>query len=419
MLAIHSYRKAIIHIDGDAFFASCEIARRPDLKGKAVVTGEERGIVTSLTYEAKRLGVKRCMKVHEVRTLFPQVIVLSSDYQMYALYSIRMYDIVRRYTSDVEEYSIDECYADITGLRTVFRMSYKEIAEKIKHDLETELGISFSIGLAPSKTLAKLASKWKKPSGLTAIPAKEAHLFLKEMPVSRICGVGPNTEALFFKMGIKTALDLAEKSSEWVNDNLSKPFKEIWTELRGESVVPVKVGVHHQYKSIMRAHTFRATNDKEFIFAEISKHVESLCARLRSYDVGTKALSISLKTQEFHYINQDIVLSRPTAIPQDILAILRPLFDSMWKQKILYRATSLTLFQLMSLGTRQEDLFGQTLTSEKLYDVYEQVDKVAKKFGRGSIFLGSSFQVVAPSNVPENRLKHKRILGIPHLGEVI
>jgi DNA polymerase-4/DNA polymerase V len=116
---INSFNNAIVHIDGDSFFASCEIAKNPQLRGKPVITGKERGIVSSMSYEAKRLGVTRAMKLSDIKKICPDAIILPSDYETYSLYSKRMYEIVRRYTPDIEEYSIDECFANLTGMRRV------------------------------------------------------------------------------------------------------------------------------------------------------------------------------------------------------------------------------------------------------------------------------------------------------------
>lgn len=175
-LSIHGFPRAIVHIDGDAFFASCEQARDPKLKGKPVITGKERGIVASMSYEAKALGVTRAMRIFEVKKICPQAVILPSDYETYSLLSRRFFSIVRRYTPDVEEYGIDECFADLTGLRRAQRMNYITMAQKIKEALDTELGFTFSVGLAPNKVVAKIGSKWKKPSGLTAIMARDIHI---------------------------------------------------------------------------------------------------------------------------------------------------------------------------------------------------------------------------------------------------
>ena len=135
MFQVHSndgFPKAILHMDGDAFFVGCEMAEHSELQGKAVVTGGERGIVTALSYEAKALGVTRGLPIFQLRKLFPSVIIRPGDYQTYARYSQSMFDIVRRYSDDVEEYSIDECFADLTGMRSLLKISYREILEQIK-----------------------------------------------------------------------------------------------------------------------------------------------------------------------------------------------------------------------------------------------------------------------------------------------
>ena len=159
-LTLQSLPRAILHIDGDAFFASCEQSRRPQLQGRPVVTGKERGIAASMSYEAKARGVRRGMRLADIRKVCPEAVILPSDYETYSLLSTRFFAIVRRYTPEVEEYSIDECFADVTGLRRPLRMSYVQIAERIKQDLDTELGFTFSVGLAPNKVVAKIASKW-------------------------------------------------------------------------------------------------------------------------------------------------------------------------------------------------------------------------------------------------------------------
>ena len=140
-LSLYSFPRAILHVDGDAFFASCEQARNPDYKGKPLITGKERGIASSLSYEAKAMGVKRGMRLYEIKKLCPQVIILPSDYETYSLLSKRLFEIVRRYTNEVEEYSIDECFADLTGLRRPLRMNYTQMAERIQKDLSVELGL--------------------------------------------------------------------------------------------------------------------------------------------------------------------------------------------------------------------------------------------------------------------------------------
>jgi DNA polymerase-4/DNA polymerase V len=207
-----SYPRAIIHIDGDAFFAACEVAKDPTLRGKPVITGKERGIVSACTYEAKARGVLRGEKLSDALKKCPEAVILPSDYETYSLFSERMYAIVRRYTPTVEEYSIDECFADITGLRRMHHKSYPAIAQAIQAELECELGMTFSIGLSATKTLAKIGSKWKKPCGFTAIPLRDKDAFLATLPVEKLWGIGPNTGALLRKYGVKATTKRKRKT---------------------------------------------------------------------------------------------------------------------------------------------------------------------------------------------------------------
>ena len=142
-LNLRSFPRAILHIDADAFFASCEQALNPKLKGKPIITGRERGIASAVSYEAKALGIKRGMSIREIKQMCPGIIHLPSDYETYSLFSRRIFAIVRRYTTEVEEYSIDECFAELTGLRRPQRMSYEAMTARIKQDLERELGLTF------------------------------------------------------------------------------------------------------------------------------------------------------------------------------------------------------------------------------------------------------------------------------------
>src|SRR3990170_6483923 len=185
-ITISSWPRAILHLDADAFFAPCEQAMHPELKGKPVITGKERGIVAAASYEAKAKGVKRGVPLWEVKKLCPDAIILPSDYETYSLFSKRMFAILRRFTPLVEEYSIDEAFVELTGLRRLYRSNYADIARRIKTTVERELGITVSVGLSLSKVLAKIGSKYKKPAGFVPIPGRTIHTFLAKAPVEKI-----------------------------------------------------------------------------------------------------------------------------------------------------------------------------------------------------------------------------------------
>jgi DNA polymerase-4/DNA polymerase V len=193
LFSLSSWPRAIVHIDGDAFFTSCEEAIHPELKGKPLITGGERGIVACASYAAKKLGIKRGVPLHEARKICPGLIVLPSDYETYSLFSRRMFSIMRRFTPDVEEYSIDEAFGDITGMRRALRSSYEEIALNMKKEIEKELGITVSVGLSITKVLAKVASKHQKPAGITVIKGKNIAEYLCDFPEEKISGIAPAT----------------------------------------------------------------------------------------------------------------------------------------------------------------------------------------------------------------------------------
>jgi DNA polymerase-4/DNA polymerase V len=163
LFSLRAWPRAILHVDGDAFFTSCEEAIHPELRGKPIITGGERGIVACASYVAKKLGIKRAVSLHEARKICPNLIILPSDYETYSLFSLRMFAILRRYTPDVEEYSIDEAFADITGMRRALHASYEEIATQIQKQIKRELNIGVSVGLSLTKVLAKVASNHQKP----------------------------------------------------------------------------------------------------------------------------------------------------------------------------------------------------------------------------------------------------------------
>jgi DNA polymerase-4/DNA polymerase V len=421
-----------LHIDGDAFFASCEVAMNPALKGRPVVTGKERGIASSLSYEAKAKGVKRGMVLSEIRRLCPDVVILPSDYETYSIFSKRMYNIVRRYTSDVEEYSIDECFADLTGLRRSLKMGYKEMAENIKKELDSELGITFSVGLAPNKVLAKLASKWKKPSGLTVIGSNEIEKYTREVAVGKIWGIGGATSAYLNKNGIVTALDFANKNITWVEEHLAKPFVEIWHELRGDFIYNLNTEDKHDYQSISKTKTFTpATSDRRFIYSQLSKNVENACIKARRHGLASKRLYFFLKTQDFHYDGLELDLLHMTSAPQEILLEINNKFDQVYRKNVLYRATGVVLMDLKDCNNSQLDLFCGSEKIDKWRDIYAQVDKIDEKFGKHSVFLGSSLRALSgqqyeggrsdtakrKGNILPGENKRQRLC-IPMLGEV-
>lgn len=387
--------KVILHIDGDAFFVGVEVAKNPKLKGLPVVTGEERGIVSALSYEAKALGVVRGMPIFRIKKEFPNVVILPGDYKSYAEYSGKMFEIVNRYAYGVEEYSIDECFADVTGLDRTLKLTYREIAEKIKKEIGDELGLSVSIGLAPTKVLAKVASNWVKPNGLTIIETKTAPDFLAKVPIGKVWGIGPQTAEVLKEKGVHTALDFSTKDIAWVRLRLSKPYEAIWKELNGVLVMDIDTEVKTTYSSIQKTRTFHPiTNDKTFLWSQISKHIEDACRKARHYELTPKKISIFLKTKDFKIVSASAILPAPSNSPEVSLSSARELFKKVYAKDVLYRTAGVTLESLTADFTPQADLFGGTAKGDKFDIIHKQIDSLEDKLGKRMVHLGSTQQAL-------------------------
>ena len=390
-ITISSWPRAILHLDADAFFASCEQAMHPELRGKPVITGKERGIVAAASYEAKARGVKRGMRLSEVKKVCPDAVLLPSDYETYSLFSLRMFEIIRRFSPDVEEYSIDEAFVDLTGLRRSFHGSYGIIAEKMQKSVEKELGITVSVGVSLSKVLAKIGSKHNKPNGLTLIPGRDIHLYLDKLPVEKVWGIGPNTTAFLGKFGITTALQFARKDEAFIRKYLSKPYQEIWHELNGRSAYPVVTEAKQTYQSISKTKTFTPpSNDATFVFAQLSKNLENTCIKARRYQLSAARIIVFLRRQDFKDSGVEIKLSSPTAYPANLFSALREGFNSIYNSRELYRQTGVVLAGLVSEENIQHSLFDDIVKIEKLEKIYKAVDSLSERFGKHTIQHASS-----------------------------
>ena len=391
LFTLHTWPRAILHIDGDAFFTSCEEVIHPELKGRPLITGGERGIVACASYAAKRLGVKRGVPLHQARALCPGLIVMPSDYETYSLFSHRMFNIIRRFTPQVEEYSIDEAFADLTGMRRAFHASYEEIALRIKKEIEREVGITVSAGLSITKVLAKIASKHQKPDGFTVIPGRRIAEYLRDLPAATIWGVGPATTAYLGKMGVKTALEFASLPEKTVQERLAKPGVEIWRELRGESVYPVSAEKKTTYASISKTKTFApSTSDRNYLYAQLLRNLESACIKARRYGLAPRKIVSFLKTQNFDTEGSEMRLDRPSAYPVEIAPVLMEQFEILYRQGELYRATGIVLADLVSTEVIQYSLFENPLKAEKIKDLYGAMDNLSNKYGKHTLHLGAS-----------------------------
>jgi DNA polymerase IV len=402
-ITLLSFPRAIVHVDCDAFFTSCESARDPRLKGKPIVTGQERGIVSCPSYEAKAAGVKRAMRLGEARRACPGLIVMPSDYELYSIYSQRIFAIIRRFTPDVEEYSIDEAFCDITGMRRLYRSSYGDIARRIKDQIQQELNLTVSVGVSLSKTLAKICSKQNKPDGFLAMPGNQLHIFLKEVPLERVCGFGPNTVALLQKYNIKNVFDYVARPLDFAQRLLGKIGVELWQELRGVVVYPVSTETKHKYLTISKTKTFSPPScDRDFVKAQLMRNLESAFIKLRRHSLACRNLTVYLRRSDFSASGLEGRINRHSSSTLDFTFVCGRLFDDVFERNTLYRSTGVILSDIVDEGADAADLFDDPVKVERVHKVSAVVDDINDMYGKHTVHLAASHIAGQKSKHPRN-----------------
>ena len=389
-LTLRSFPSAILHIDGDAFFTSVEQALHPKLRDKPVVTGKERGIIACASYEAKALGIKRGISLWDARKICPDLTVVPSDYETYSLMSKRMFDIMRRFTPEVEEYSIDEGFADITGMRSYFRKSYPQIARDLQQTIHRELDLTVSIGLSLSKSIAKIASDYRKPHGLTVVPGHRIHEFLPRIPIEEIWGLGRNRVALLAKFGIHTAWDYINRPDPWIRKHLHKPGIEIWQELRGTPVMALDQDPQRPETTISKTKTFSAPSaDPDFVYAKLLRNLETACIKLRRHHLRAQEIHISLRTKDYHEVSTGGRLNRSFQDVHDVIPVIRALFQQLHQPRTAYRTTGVVLTRLSDDHQYQYSLFEDPVQIERMRALGKTTDRLQARFGKHTIHLGT------------------------------
>jgi DNA polymerase IV len=400
-LTLSAFPRAVLHLDGDAFFTSVEQAIHPELKGRPVVTGKERGIIACASYEAKALGIKRGLALWEAQKQCRELVVLPSDYEVYSIFSQRMFEIMRRYTPLVEEHSIDEGFADIGGLRRAHRSSYQDIARKMQADIQGELDIGVSVGLSLSKGLAKLASKFRKPRGFTPVAGHHLHLFLPRIALADVWGFGRNTVQLLQQHGLRTAWDYVQRPEAWASRLLGKVGRDIWHELRGEAVMPVDPAAKTSYASISKCKTFTAPSaDPDFIYAKLIRNVENAFIKLRRHQLAARTVVVGLREKEFMQDAVEARLTRPTSATHEVLPLVRQLFDAIHRPGVSYRSTMVVLGKLQEDRAVQFELFEDPVRIDAMLRTAHVIDEVNQQFGKHKVHLGTALHLQGAAAVP-------------------
>ena len=382
--------RIIALVDCDSFFVSVEQAEKPELKNKPVcVLSNNDGCIIARSKEAKKLGITMGMPYFMAKREFKNCTYLSGNHDLYEEYSKKIMNILRNISPDVEVYSIDEAFVDLTGLRRLYKMNYAKIALMIKKKIREEVDIPVSIGLAPSKTLAKLASdKAKNTNGLYIIGSRKIFNELKNTKIDEIWGIGNNIGSFLKKYGILNGYELISQTDEWLKSKISITAVEMKHELMGESVYKVD-NTEHIPKSIQHTSSFKNfSSDKNFIINELNYHIHRACSKLRQINASCLSISILLRTKDFKTYKEKRILTAPTNFELEISAIAKELFEKIYDSSILYRSSGIVLDKFSFNNETQLYLFDDTEFSSKKDKLTKSIDKIEKKYGKNSIKTG-------------------------------
>ena len=311
---INDLSRKIIHIDMDAFFAAVEIRDNPKLKGKPVIIGSDprqtggRGVVSTCSYEARAFGVHSAMSSKEAYERCPQAVFISGNYEKYKTVGLEIRAIFKRYTDLIEPMSIDEAYLDVTENKLGIKSAVK-IARLIQQDIWQELHLTASAGVSYNKFLAKMASDYQKPHGLTVILPDQAQDFLKQMDIAKFHGVGKKTVERLHEMSIYTGEDLLAVSEVTLIDRFGRLGFDLYRKARGIHNSPVKA--NRIRKSISKEKTYgKILQVEEDIKKELTLLSEKVAHNLSTQDKAGKIIILKIRYADFS------TLTRRKSLPQ-------------------------------------------------------------------------------------------------------
>jgi DNA polymerase-4 len=383
----------ILHVDMDAFYASVEERDRPELVGKPVIVGGTpagRGVVATANYVVRQYGVRSAMPTATALRLCPQAIVLKPRIGYYAEVSDQIREIFERFTPLVEPLSLDEAFLDVTASEALFGPAH-EIARRIKQEIRESLSLVASVGVAPNKFVAKIASDLHKPDALVEVRADEIQAFLDPLPVSRLWGVGPTAQRVFNHLGIQTIAQVRQLTVEQITELFGATGTRLWDLARGidrRAVVPDR-----DAKSISHETTFSTDiGDREVLRGWLLELAEQVTCRMRRQQICGRTVQLKVRFSDFHTITRAKTLPEPSHQTQEVSdAAVGLLMDALLASKLPVRLLGVGLSGLESQRKRQQTLFvDEERKREARLDTIR--DQISARFGSSALQRGTGVQ---------------------------
>jgi DNA polymerase-4 len=323
----------IIHVDMDQFFAAVEQRDNPELRGKPIAVGHdaERGVVSTASYEARRFGVHSAQSIQMAKRLCPQLIIVEPHFQKYKEVSAQLHEIFHDYTDLIEPISLDEAFLDVTENKTMVStnpqgMLAMDIAREIKQRIRATTGLTASAGVSYCKFLAKIASDWRKPDGLTVIHPDRALDFIDQLKVEKIWGVGQKTAEKMHRMGIFTGLDLRRTALSRLTQEFGKMGQVFYDFARGVDNRPVIS--EWERKSVSCEQTFESDlSEHAAITIHLYHIVLELVRRIEKNDFEGRTLTLKVKFQDFQQITRSMTVDHILRTKDEILPLAKQLMQ--------------------------------------------------------------------------------------------
>jgi DNA polymerase-4 len=379
----------ILHVDMDAFFVSVELLTRPDLKGKAVIVGgdrDQRGVVTSASYEARKYGVHSAMALRTAAKLCPHAIFLPGHHGLYGEWSDRVATVLAKFSPVVEMASIDEAYIDLSGTE---RMHGPPLAaaHKLLREITATTSLPCSGGLASTRLVAKIASDQAKPRGLVWVAPGSEPRFLAPLPVRRIPGIGKVTDAALQDLSIQTIDQLQALSIEKLEATFGRWGTALYRKARG--IDSFEFFLDAEPKSVSHNQTFgEDTNDRALLEATLSYLCQKGAKRMREAGLYARTVTLTMRFASFKTITRSHTLPEPFDVDAIFMETIRALFQQTWDGKAKLRLVGVALTSFTSVSGQLDLLDADR--REKLERLAKTTDKLRDKFGFMKVQFGGS-----------------------------
>ncbi len=379
----------IVHVDMDAFFAAVEQRDHPAYRGKPGVVGADpkggkgRGVVSACSYEARKFGIHSAMPISQAYGKCPGAVYLLPDHNKYERVSGEIFEILKRFSPDLEPISIDEAFLDITGSYHLF-VSPENTCSKIKEAIKKETGLTASIGLAPNKMTAKIASDIGKPDGLVIVNTNELLNFLHPFPVETLWGVGKKTKEEFKKNGINIIGDLALQDHIRFLRQFGKAGEHVW--LLANGIDPREVESTAGVKSISNEYTFEVdVADSDKILDVLMRLSEKVSRRLRKKGLTGKTITLKIRFSDFKTFTRATTLDAPTNFIEDIYKTCAGKIKGFDLRKRHVRLIGVHVSNLAG-SSGQRSLFEDSPSNlDKKEKLHQALGKIKDKFGEKAI----------------------------------